>query len=220
MIVIMLDSYFLSSFHLCCFSYSHTFVCRPLRQEDKRPLPPAPSRLAAPCKSTDTFWFKDFFITANHTRETAYEWQNYKLGEVRKANGRNSLLAIGGNRRFWKLFAESLSHGSMDFPTIGFIPASGPLSSSASWPFCPHVAQSREAPLYNVGLESESCRKKSCSWACYGRASRFVLFLIWPLQVHISSFSARSTSQAFAEDAGSEAAPPKRGNPHVHAKAA
>lgn len=32
MIVILADTYFLFSFHLFCFSYSHTFICRPLQQ--------------------------------------------------------------------------------------------------------------------------------------------------------------------------------------------
>ena len=37
-----------------------------------------------PSKYRDIFWFYDFFFTVHHTRGTADEWQNYKLGKVTK----------------------------------------------------------------------------------------------------------------------------------------
>ena len=78
------DSHPLSSLHLCCSSYAHTFILRPGWLGSKRPHLPAPSWLGSfqVQRQFLVLWF--FFFTVHHTRGTADEWQNYKFGEETK----------------------------------------------------------------------------------------------------------------------------------------
>ena len=96
------DSHPLSSLHLCCSSYAHTFILRPGWLGSKRPHLPASSWLGSfqVQRQFLVLWF--FFFTVHHTRGTADEWQNYKFGEETKIKKKKNL-TIKINLRFWKL---------------------------------------------------------------------------------------------------------------------
>ena len=105
---LMRDSHPLSSLHLCCFSYSRTFILRPGRLRSKRSHLPDPSWLSSFQVQRHFLILWLFYSTVHHTRGTADEWQNYKLEEVikikkKKSHGSHTWLTIRINLSFWKL---------------------------------------------------------------------------------------------------------------------
>ena len=102
------DSHPLSSLHLCCSSYAHTFILRPGWLGSKRPHLPAPSWLGSfqvQRQFLVLWFFFSLFITSGEQLMSGKitnleKWQKLK---TKKSHGSLTWLTIRISLRLWKL---------------------------------------------------------------------------------------------------------------------